>query len=103
MHAQSLFALALRLGSRNAAAVLAKHAGNSQLDWPPQCRMIAYLHRYFVPHSAEQGYSLAIQVSCVVCKPLFVAGDAETWAAVQRAATAKPVAQNFASHIAHSC
>ena len=24
--------------------------------------MIAYLHRYFVPHSAEQGYSLAIQV-----------------------------------------
>ncbi|PRW60318.1 hypothetical protein C2E21_0727 [Chlorella sorokiniana] len=27
----------------------------------PVDRMIAYLHRYFVPHSAEQGYSLAIQ------------------------------------------
>ena len=52
--------------------------------------MIAYLHRYFVPHSAEQGYSLAIQVSCVVCEPLFVAGDAEMLAAVQRAATVKP-------------
>lgn len=28
--------------------------------------MIAYLHRYFVPHSAEQGYSLAIQVDSVL-------------------------------------
>jgi len=27
--------------------------------------MIAYLHRYFVPHSVEQGYSLAIQVGAL--------------------------------------